>query len=107
MVGWFVWFWFYFFLSCADGCGEVGLLTHYSASACEEVTISRPGPTSAMEASTPILQPLRAMYKAFSAACRNFVLSFQTSLVGTAYSGFAYSLSGFAVKLGTALLTLW
>lgn len=106
MVGWFVCFCFVF-LTCADGCGEVGLLTHYSASACEEVTVSRPGPTSAMEASTPILQPFLAMYKAFSAACGNFVLSFQTSLVGTAYSGSAYSLSGFAVKVGTALLTLW
>lgn len=45
---------------------------------------------------------------AFSAACENdFVPSFKASLMGTAYSGFAYSLSGFAAKVGTARLILW
>lgn len=45
---------------------------------------------------------------AFSAACGNdFVPSFKRSLMGTAFSVFAYSLSGFAVKVGTARSTLW
>lgn len=45
---------------------------------------------------------------ASSAACGNdFVPSLKRSLMGTAYSVFAYSLSGFAVKVGTARSTLW
>lgn len=53
------------------------------------------------------------MYKltacvAFSAASGNdFVCSFKTSLMSTDYSGFAYSLSGFAVEVGTERLTQW
>lgn len=119
---WSVW-WVFANISYADWCGEVGFAyvaphfwggDHLQAGAV---------PVKWDVASCCLCQPwghqhqfynhLLVIYKltaclAFSAACgNNFSPSFKTSLMGTPYAVFAYSSSGFAVKVGWERLTLW